>query len=60
MNNFFNYLKNVRAELAHVVWPTQRVAWIHVALVLLISALTALLISGFDYVFSQLVEFVVL
>lgn len=46
----------MRAELTHVVWPTQRQAWIHVALVLIISAITALLIAGLDYVFTHLVE----
>lgn len=52
MASFFSYLKHVRAELEHVVWPTPRQAGIHVALILLISAFTAALIAALDYVFS--------
>ncbi|MBU0750017.1 preprotein translocase subunit SecE [Patescibacteria group bacterium] len=60
MKNFFNYLKNVRAEMTHVVWPTQRQAWIHVALVIAISAIVALFIAGLDHLLTQLVEQVAL
>lgn len=53
MASFISYLKHARAELEHVVWPTPRQAFIHVALIVLISAFTALLIAGLDYVFSR-------
>lgn len=53
MASFISYLKHVRAELAHVVWPTPRQAMIHVALIVLISAFTAVLTAGLDAVFSR-------
>lgn len=59
MNNFFNYLKNVRAEMTHVVWPDTRVSIGHVVLIVLISAFTALFVAGLDYIFSQAVSRVI-
>lgn len=56
MNTFFTYLKNVRGELAHVVWPSRSQAILHTILIILISALIALLLSGFDYVFTSIVN----
>ncbi|HEY0010959.1 MAG TPA: preprotein translocase subunit SecE [Candidatus Paceibacterota bacterium] len=53
MNAFVTYLKNVRAELTHVVWPPQRQALTHVALIVLITILTALFIAALDYVFTR-------
>lgn len=59
MNKLFTYFKNVRAEMGHVVWPSQKTAWTHVALVIAISAFTALFIAGLDYVFTHLAESVI-
>jgi preprotein translocase SecE subunit len=57
MNNFFSYLKNVRAEMTHVVWPNTRVAIGHVVLIVLISAFTALFVAGLDYAFTKAVAY---
>lgn len=59
MASFTTYLKNVRAELSHVVWPSNRTALSHVALIVLISIITALLIMGFDFVFTRFVGILV-
>ncbi len=59
MNSLTSYLRNVRTELTHVVWPTPRMAAILTALVIIISALVALLIAGLDYGFTSLVNYVV-
>ena len=56
MKNLFTYLKNVRAELGHVVWPTRKQAAINTGLILLISVLTALLIVLFDNIFTAIVS----
>ncbi len=56
MSSFITYLKNVRGEMAHVVWPSRRQTIIHTVLIILISTLVALLISGFDYVFTNIVD----
>ena len=58
MNALTSYLQNVRNELAHVVWPTPRKAIMDVIAVVLISTIVALLISGLDYVFTGLVNYV--
>jgi preprotein translocase SecE subunit len=59
MNSFISYLKNVRGELAHVVWPSQKQAITHVVLVILISAFTALFVAGLDFLFTSAVSKVV-
>ncbi|HEX8591343.1 MAG TPA: preprotein translocase subunit SecE [Candidatus Paceibacterota bacterium] len=53
MNSLTTYLRNVRAELGHVVWPKRSTAIQHVILIVLISAITALFIAGLDYVFTR-------
>lgn len=58
MNSLFSYFRNVRAELDHVVWPSPRTAVVHVIIIILISAVIALLIAGLDYVFTVLVSHV--
>ncbi len=55
MNSFFTYLKNVRAEMAHVVWPDRKQAILHTILIIVISAVLALLIAGLDYLFTAVV-----
>ena len=52
MENFINYLKDTRAELRHVSWPTQHQALIYTALVVGISIIVAAIIGVFDYVFT--------
>ncbi len=56
MNGFVTYLKNVRAEMAHVVWPDRSQAVWHTVIIIVLSALIALLIAGLDYVFTGLVS----
>jgi preprotein translocase SecE subunit len=59
MKALTSYFTGVRAEFAHIVWPSQRRAITDVILVVLISAITALLIAGLDYVFTQAVQYAV-
>lgn len=56
MSSFVTYLKNVRTELDHVVWPRPRTAIVHVGLIILITIVVALLVTGFDYIFSHVIE----
>jgi len=56
MNAFITYLKNVRAEMAHVVWPDRTQAIFHTVLIVVISAVLALAIAGLDYVFTGVVS----
>ena len=59
MNSLTSYLRNVRIELSHVVWPTPRQALIYTALVIGISALVALMTAGLDYGFTYAVSYIV-
>jgi preprotein translocase SecE subunit len=59
MKNFLSYLKNVRGELVHVVWPKPRQAAVHTVLILAISALVAVFIGLLDYLLTSLVGSIV-
>lgn len=50
------YLKHVRSELAHIVWPSTRTAVGHTLVVLLIAAVVAVLVGVLDYLFSGAVS----
>ncbi len=56
MKAFATYLKNVRAEMAHVVWPDRKQAVLHTVLIILISALLAIVIAVLDYAFTGVVS----
>lgn len=51
----FTYLKNVKGELSHVVWPSRKTAISHTILILLLSAFAAVFIAFLDYVFTGVV-----
>jgi preprotein translocase SecE subunit len=59
MSRLGNYLRDTVAEMKHVSWPTQTQALIYTTLVVVISVLVALILSGFDYVFTSLLNMVV-
>lgn len=56
MNTFINYLKDARAEMAHVVWPTRRQAIAFTVVTIIISIVTAAFLGFFDYVFSLILQ----
>lgn len=58
MSSLATYLRNVRAELDHITWPRPRTAVVHVALIVFITLVTAIIISGLDYVFSHAIQYV--
>lgn len=51
--NPITYLKHVRAEMKHVVWPDAKVAVGHTLIILAIGAFTAAFVGVLDYVFTQ-------
>jgi preprotein translocase SecE subunit len=59
MTRLVNYLRDTVAEMKHVSWPTQSQAIIYTLLVIAISVVVALLLSGFDYVFTNLLDMIV-
>lgn len=53
-----NYLKETKAEMKHVSWPTGKQAAAYTTLVIVISVLTALMLGLFDEVLTYLLSFV--
>lgn len=51
----FTYLKNVRAELGHVVWPSRKTALSHTLLIILLSVFIAVFVALLDYIFTGVV-----
>jgi preprotein translocase SecE subunit len=49
------YLKHVREEFTHIVWPSNRTATAHTLVVVLIAVLIAVIVGVLDYVFSGIV-----
>ena len=54
--NPLTYLKHVREEFTHIVWPTSRTATAHTLVVIGIAVAIALLVGLFDYLFSGVVS----
>lgn len=50
--NISEYIKETRAEMKHVNWPTRSQAINYSLLVIGISVVTALVLGLFDFVFS--------
>ena len=59
MANLTQYLKETRAELKHVAWPTRKQAIMYTIVVIIISIATALYLGLFDYLFSMLLRLVI-
>ena len=56
MTSLFTYLKHVREEFTHIVWPTRRTALSHTLVVIVIALAIALIVSFFDYLFGAVVK----
>ena len=59
MSRLGNYFRDTAAEMKHVSWPTQKQALVYSALVIGVSAIVALFLSGVDYVFTTLLNTVI-
>ncbi|MES2471156.1 MAG: preprotein translocase subunit SecE [Patescibacteria group bacterium] len=57
--NFINYIKESRAEMIHVKWPTKSQAFGYSVLVVIVSVGVAAFLGLFDYVFSTLLKLIV-
>lgn len=52
MTSPFTYLKHVREEFTHIVWPSNRTALAHTLVVIFIAIGIALLVGLLDYIFG--------
>jgi preprotein translocase SecE subunit len=57
MTSPFTYLKHVRDEFAHVVWPTSRTAIAHTLVVIAIAIAIAVFVALIDFIFGEAVGF---
>lgn len=56
MNQIIKYIKATLRELKQVHWPTRKQTINYTILVIAISAIVALYVGAFDYVFSQFIN----
>jgi preprotein translocase subunit SecE len=59
MQNFINYLKDTKAEMKHVSWPTKDQTVAFTLLVIALSVFIAVLLGVFDVGFSKAVGFLI-
>lgn len=59
MNALTTYLKHVRDEFQHIVWPSRETAIAHTFVVILIAIVIAALVGALDYVFGGIVSRIV-
>lgn len=59
MNKLANYLRDTKAELQHVSWPTQKQAMVFTALVVVISIFVSLYLGLFDHIFTSFIDWLV-
>lgn len=60
MNRTTEFLKEAKAELKKVNWPSRRQTIIYTAIVIGISIVVAIFLGGLDYFFSYLVKNIIL
>lgn len=53
------YIKETRAELKHVSWPTRKQAIVFTVVVIVISLITAVYLGAFDYVFTTILKLII-
>lgn len=59
MNALTTYLRHVREEFRHIVWPSNRTALAHTLVVVIIAAAITVLVGVLDYVLGGAVSRVV-
>ncbi len=55
----FDYIRDTRGELKHVSWPTRRQAFAFTGLVIALSILVAFYLGLLDFIFTFLLELIV-
>ena len=53
---FIDYLKETKAELGHVSWPSRKQTVVYTALVIGISFFVAFYLGVFDFVFKNILD----
>ncbi len=50
---FFDYLRDSKAEMAHVKWPTRRTTIAYTILVIVVCIVASVALGISDYIFSR-------
>jgi preprotein translocase subunit SecE len=56
MSKLVDYIKETKAEMAHVSWPTRKQAIVFTVLVIVFSFGVAIYLGAFDYIFSLVAQ----
>jgi preprotein translocase SecE subunit len=59
MTSPITYLKHVREEFAHIVWPSNRTAIAHTLVIIFIALVIGIIVGVADYFFGLIVSSVV-
>lgn len=57
--NIPKFLKETRAELRHVIWPTRTKALIYTLIIILFSVALGYMMGGFDSIFRALLRTII-
>ncbi len=55
----WNYIKEVRAEMKHVSWPTRNQAVVYTIVVVAVSIVTAVYLGLWDYAFGSVIRHII-
>lgn len=55
MSKLGEYLKETKGELKHVTWPTKNQAILFTTIVIVFSAVVALFLGAFDFIFTMVI-----
>jgi preprotein translocase SecE subunit len=54
-----NYIKEVRAEMKHVSWPSRAQTIMYTVVVVAVSLFTAVYLGAWDFLFAKLIAAIV-
>ncbi len=55
IDSLIQYIKETKAEMRHVSWPTRKHAIIFTVIIILVSVFTGIFLGFFDFVFSDII-----
>ena len=56
MSKISEYVKETKAELKHVIWPTRKQTLYFTIVVIILSVLVAYFLGIFDFIFGRILE----
>lgn len=56
MDRFINYLRDTKAEVSHISWPTQKQTILYTVIVVVLSLFTAFYLGFFDFLLREALD----